>query len=319
MQPYQLLIAAIAAALLLGIFFNVFEKLFQTPEDPVIQIQKSLQTAKLNQGTLTDAGTLQFQTNQTLFTTQFSEAGLELDFSCTDPALCCDRDAPCSDRTNWTSTRIGVRGSTRLPAYARCEENFNLIVCTAYFGKKPAQLSVQLTGPPDTVNLSTGPVRIQAQTTNTGTLPAIANTIELSVFHVIENQQTFSYQQTVPIETINPSETRDTIFTFDPLQNGRFEARVTVRGENAGTNEKTIRFETTGGVANTCRALTETQTEKSLDLSRGQCREKFFCSDCALGIQCKTAWETERPELDFMEGDSSFAAVYSGPINNECN
>jgi len=139
-SPLKLVVFVVALLLLLLIFFTVFSGNYFFSKDPVLEINRSLGVSENSVGKVADVEGLVFH-EQSFSTPLFSGKSRSVDIQCNEPNLCCDFNAKCNKAILWNR---GVAQFTKPQAAyvgTRCEFENNFYSCTAYFGKKPAQLN----------------------------------------------------------------------------------------------------------------------------------------------------------------------------------
>jgi hypothetical protein len=298
MNTFNLLLAAIVAIALIGVFFFDFASFF-TPQTALAKHAPSLLLEA--QGTLgkTSSITLSLKEGDTIYARNLDGTTRSVSFACSGEN-CCPSLESCPYPLSVTGDRIRINEGIKTTLSARCETLNQLHACTLYIGKEPAQLEMEntLATSPFTLN---GVTEYPIQTTihNIGGVDA-----ENITFTATLLQDQIVAGKTKPIE-IQKTETTLPSLKAGASQNvnvslslttiGTFHLILRTHSDEGGFDEEEKELVLTGTNAQLCQRDLTTKENAQFDGIDKVCRKKVFCTGCGFAYNCRETWEKESP------------------------
>ena len=202
-NPFKLLVMAIAAVLLLMVFFAFIAPLFFQKPDPAEQISLLL----LNAETLLGKGssnTVYFNSGSAFQGISFDSPLRNANFSCNSATICCPKGAKCSAAVEWDDRKIIFNEARAIETTARCEQQYGIFTCKIYFGEAPAQIEISSARAEKEFDLSNGKPKIFATLKNSGEQQMLQGTIDAKVMQLVSSN---GREEEIPIASAAKTET----------------------------------------------------------------------------------------------------------------
>ncbi len=283
---FKLLVFAIAAVLLLAIFYTFIAPLFFPGTNTIAEIEKSLKNAETGLGE-GFGKQLTFEAGAAVRGVSFDTRTRNVVFSCNSAALCCPKGEKCSDAIEWSERRVIFREAITVETTARCEEQAGLFACKIYFGETPAQVKIAGIEAEQQFDLSMGKPTVVVSVENTGSKEIFQGAVDVKVAQLSlrdgQWQETFiaTAGKTENLGGLLPDERKEVAVELNINVDARFKVEVTASGLDAGHDSNTIYFNTSGA-ASSCAA----EKCDSPQLSAGECTARCYCTGCMLGSDC---------------------------------
>jgi hypothetical protein len=285
-NPFKLLVMAIAAVLLLMVFFAFIAPLFFPKPDPAEQISLLL----LNAETLLGKGssnTVYFNSGSAFQGISFDSPLRNANFSCNSATICCPKGAKCPAAVEWDDRKIIFSEARAIETTARCNSEYGIFTCKIYFGEKPAQIEISSARAEKEFDLSKGKPKIFATLKNSGGQQMLQGTIDAKVMQLVSEN---GREEEIPIASAAKTETIGSLDSGKETQiaielsvreEGKYKAMLTASGLEAGFDEKSVSFTAKGAtdecIANSCDAPAA---------ATGKCIARCYCSNCLVGSKC---------------------------------
>ncbi len=332
MNPFRLLVYAVAAAAFLWIFMAFVAPMFFPAEDPVAAIGEGLSISELTPGQYVPY-TLDLKSDLGMDASLFDTSARSVILHCNNPSVCCSLEGLVDEcggiercgaygecRVAVSNRNLVVLEASKVRSAARCIPEFNLHVCRVYLGEEPAQVRIVEVGYDEEFDLSKEEAGLKVGVKNTGNTTAAAYQAEILLYKIevragIEERMRYGDPLLEVRELILPEETE--VFEFKPGigENGTYEAEVRVEGVDAGYEEETVRFGVKGAshITEGCEATSFMGIEER----EGECREIYGCEGCEFGWECLERWSERGKELELGYKDYAYASRGS-PIGGVC-
>ncbi|MEK6901995.1 MAG: hypothetical protein AABX02_00210, partial [archaeon] len=296
MNVFNLLIAAIVAIVLLFLIYSQFSPYF-TSETKI---------GSLTEGLLNEAqadlghakGTfLTLKEGQSLYARNLDSITRTVAFACSTTE-CCTFIEGCTEPLSVTSDRIVINDTHKASITARCTEINQIHACKVYVGGEPAQVILEKVTVQENVTINgTQELPIIVSVRNTGentagNVTVRAEWIENQTIAGVEVPKVIqTNEKTIDVLDGKKDETVELSILMSKL--GTYSVRVSVLGEDAGSETKMITIHIAGVEANLCaRDLTKKEAA-FFDSFDQMCRKKVFCTGCAFTYECRQIWEKE--------------------------
>jgi len=313
-SPFKLLVYAIFAIALLSVFYFLIWPLLAPPSGTA-EIERNLKASE----TMLGAGIskqLFFQQGEGFSGQTFDSQNRSVSFQCNSPELCCPREKECPLAIEWGNRAIKFNEPRNFWATTRCDFQNGLFVCRLYLGDLPAQLKIESLEMDEEFDLEKGPVSFEIAVTNTGGMKAeqAEATVEISRISIEEGKQVETIaQEYSKTEALGPIEqggkATKTIF-LELNENGSFKAKIRASGADAGFDETSRQFSTTGAENNCMPSYCEDQR-----FIEEKCTARCYCSNCVLGSECAGAVLSSEP-VDLGLQNVSFANAGTKPLGS---
>jgi hypothetical protein len=296
MNPHQLVIAAIIAIALIGLFFFNFASYF-TPQTSLSKHAPSLLLEAQGKLGTPSSVTLSLKQGDTIYARNLDQITRTVSFACSGEK-CCDTLAGCPYPISVTPDRILIHQSIQTTLTARCETINQLHVCKLYIGKAPAQVGMTLSLPsnPFTIQGATN-YPIQATLYNYGEtdMKETIFTATLIQEQIIAGKKNpisiFSTQTSIPEIKVGKKE--NVVLTFPLTQTGEFQITLRAQAEDGGFVGETNTILIQGNNAQLCQIDLTKNESAQFDGIDNVCRKKVFCTGCEFAYQCTDAWGQE--------------------------
>lgn len=321
-SAFSLLMVAVIAVALLYVFADRFSDLFTVKTDPIPRLASAVFSAKSSAGQTSGLGKVLFSGQSGLSGSAFSDSKTDLVFECNDPKFCCDSGADCASKIKWNAKTLTFGSSVNVPVFVRCNEKYGFFACSIFFGLKPSQLELSGFEYPSSFDLAVNrPFSVALEVKNSGELVASPGIMTLK----ITKRQPTGAMQELPfkgrekeLNGLGPNEfQRIAIGPVELDSPGNYEIVIRAESDNAGFDEKKLPLSVTGSAASACRAKTEVAPLKIWNSDTSECVTKFFCENCALGIDCRDSWQQVNSGA-FELGDFSFAQTTEILTQDQC-
>ncbi|MAG22361.1 MAG: hypothetical protein CL943_03610 [Candidatus Diapherotrites archaeon] len=301
-SPFRLLVYAIGAMLLIGLFVTYIAPLFSQQQDPIEIMHTSLNVAETNLGV---------GHNQNIVFEEIVFSALSFDtdnrsvaFECNDPRFCCNKgeqDDKCTQKIVWDERKVEITDSVEVETTTRCSFENTLFVCRVYFGEAPAQVSISEAEIKERINLDDEPVELKVKIENSGSLPMFASSMKVEVFERYLDGQRWKrryigsalLQQDLG-EIVAGQSIEKKIALNIPFA-GKYDVELHIKGDKAGFEKQEFSFEAIGG--DKCRA---TSCEKPV-MEFGQCKTECNCANCFISTNCEQKVKSTIKQVPFGE------------------
>ncbi len=285
-NPFKLLVMAIAAVLLLMVFFAFIAPLFFPKPDPAEQISLLL----LNAETLLGKGssnTVYFNTGIAFQGISFDNPLRSINFSCNSATICCPKGAKCSAAIEWDDRKIIFSETRAIETTARCERQYGIFTCKIYFGEAPAQIEISNARAEKLFDLSKGKPKIFATLKNSGGQQMLQGAVDVKVAQLVSSNgredeiPIASPAKTETIGSLDAGKEKEIAIELSVREEGKYKAMLTASGLEAGSDEKSVSF--------TAKGATEQCIAKRCDApaaATGKCIARCYCSNCLVGSRC---------------------------------
>ncbi|MDO8625097.1 MAG: hypothetical protein Q7R47_03365 [Candidatus Diapherotrites archaeon] len=319
MNAFQLLVASLVAIAVLAFFLQVLAPLFVVPSNGEKSLRSGIESAKFHPRFLVSAGTLPVVESDSFSVAQFADLQSDLAFECNSPEYCCNAGMDCGTSAFWNAQRIRFDRAESIPVFVRCEQLVSFFGCTVFFGTHPPQLELKNVRFDPTLDLSKNPsATFSIDLLNSGKTPALNASADLVLYWKEGDKREELTRRHLDIGEVQAAEIRPLVLQAPVTRSGTIEAVVSVSGDNAGADSKTVMFSAQNAPQSPCHALTDAATTRDFDVDSDMCRERFACNECTFAFQCLAAWQKAQPDKSFVEGDYSFAAVLTEQANGAC-
>lgn len=321
-SAFRILVFAVVAVAALWIFSTFFAPLFNPPTQFTETIQRGLQSAKAQVGQVTSMGNLEIPSGTFFSNATFANEKTDLVFECNNPQYCCEKGAVCNQKTAWNEQRVTFNQAQRIPAFTRCQFEFEFFACKIFFGQKPAQVTIEPVSIPNQIDLAKqNTLSFSTRIQNTGEQTAVQGLAEVFFQKKMETgpmadfQTVFSQQQLFSELPSNQSTVLN--WTIPLEKNGEYRLRIQAKSDNAGMDISDHEFRLFNE-ATACQALTSQAPQTEFDSQTGLCTTKFACVNCNLAVDCRLQWQNAQPQTDFQIGDPGFAQTVVVSTASEC-
>lgn len=298
MNTHNLLIVAIIALALIGLFYFNFASYF-TPQTALAKHAPALLLEAQGTPGKTASITLTLKEGDTIYARNLDGTTRNVSFSCSGEDCCPTMDA-CSYPLSVTGDRIRINEGIKTTLSARCETLNQLHACTLYIGKEPAQLEMEntLATSPFTLN---GATEYPIQTTihNLGEVDA-----ENITFTAILVQEQIVAGKKKPIEiqkkeatlpSLKAGASENVNVSLPLTTSGTYQLILRAHSEGGGFDEEAKELILTGTNAQLCQRDLITKENAQFDGIEKVCRKKVFCTGCGFAFNCREIWEKESP------------------------
>lgn len=298
MNVFNLIIVAIIAIALIGVFFFDFASFF-TPQTNLAKHAPALLLEAQGTPGQTSSITLSLKEGDTIYARNLDATTRNVSFACSGEN-CCPTMDECPYPLSVTGDRIRINQSIKTSLSARCETINQLHACTLYIGKEPAQLEMEntLATSPFTLN-GTTEYPIQTTIHNAGGVDAKDITFTAVLF---QNQIVGGKNTPVEIqkaETTLPSveggTSQNANLSLSLTTTGNYQLVLRAQAEDGGFDEETIELILTGTNAQLCQRDLLTKESAQFDGIDKVCRKKVFCTGCGFAYNCREIWQKESP------------------------
>ncbi|HLC93027.1 MAG TPA: hypothetical protein VJH23_04945 [archaeon] len=202
---------------------------------------------------------------------------------------CSSADTCYSGKITISPRLLKVNEDTFVQAYFRCVRKEIINDCVIYFGDEPAQLEIN--GLIMNEKFGRGEsAQIDFEVLNTGSLNAENVQYRIGIYQEKTEGGTknrvLSVEITGNIQRIESGSVRKITEHFTAGFSGKYAAKITVEGEDAGYALAEKEFTVTDAVSNSCSAASKAETSIESEI----CRTQYTCSGCETGAECKIRW-----------------------------
>ncbi len=306
-EGYKVLVAAISAVAVIWFFMAYLLPLLAPAPQAKDVMREALETAQAAQGKLV-ARDIAFKNGYALPAAALDTATRSVNFRCTDVVQCCLQQRISSgckvaidDRT------LIAQQETSLPVSFRCDYEENIYLCSAYFGRDPAQLEITDFRAPREIEVGRDNAVLSFKAHNAGKTKASDVIATAKVYKVtLVNGKEMEALHSGPVsrsaDEIAPDAEAAFSIPLEVREAGSYRISLEVRGAEAGKAGQEFDLKATGGATESkCRATVKGQT-RTQDT---QCLQEFRCEDCAYDYECKLAWEPKLGEENITDWSAS--------------
>src|SRR3989344_1857256 len=308
---FRLLIYAIVAAVLILLIYNFF---IVKPVDATDEMRKSLAYSQANLG--------KAFTNEIFFAKDFSisaersldDSQTNVSFQCLDPNVCGKLLDTTPKRA--TSLKDGITQVT-----TRCDYAFTVFSCRVYFGLPPAQVAIEKSEIPTSIDLTKEKAVFKVQIMNIG--KQIGSNVFLDTVlykkEIIENElKELLYSESPEVqfmETLAPNESRGFSIPLKISDNGDFVLKYRVEGIDSGFEEGRTEFKVAGAPEKQ-NCFIGRIGETTLSIENNLCETQFICTGCGTASECAFRWQQQEPEGEFTAATTDYSITTYQPYSN---
>lgn len=218
-----------------------------------------------------------------------------VNYRCTDTKQCCPLGGITSGcRLALDERLLSAQEDSALPAHYRCQLEENIYLCTAYFGRGPAQLEWGDLRAPREIELGKDLPTVVLKIRNTGQTKAYDVVATAKIYKVsLDGDRETTALHSGPInrqtEEILPGGEASFTLPLEIREAGTYQVALTVRGVESGKVTKTLELKARGLSA--AMAACKAGQPGEARLEDGQCLREYRCEGCAYDYECKLAWE----------------------------
>lgn len=284
--PFKLLVYAIVTVAIIAMAYQIMLPLLFPAANNIAMIEKTLKASETGLGT-GFASEITTDTGEGFLGETFDTRTRNATFQCNSATLCCPQKKECDLAIEWDNRKVSFNKSRTFLVTTRCEKEYDLHTCTIYLGEPPAQIKIESFQAPKIIDLSTDKMYFDIEFSNTGNQETQQTEIKIKVFKKyleegrMQEKELESAGKTENTGPLKPGESIQKRVYINLNQNGSFKAIIKPAGLEAGYEEKTIQFETTGA-NDECQAAYCIMPK----YSEGACRSRCYCENCMLGSKC---------------------------------
>ncbi len=286
MNSFKLLVYAIVTIAVAALVYLIMQPLLFPPQENIALIERSLQASETGLGTgfRTEVGV---QAGEGFTGQTFDSRLRNVAFQCNSGSLCCPREEKCDLAIEWDNRKVEFKQGRTVLATTRCDLQYSLYACTIYIGEKPAQIKIDSIEAAEEFDLSQENPSFKVSFSNSGSQEALQTEIRIEVLERYFEEGKWlerpveNASKTEVLGSLKPGKTAEKSIELSLNQNGSFKAKIRVSGLEAGYDEKSVQFSTTGATTSCTPAYCEKPGFKG-----ESCSARCHCQYCMLGSEC---------------------------------
>ena len=306
-SPFRLAVAAAAALGLLWIFTTyLLPGLF--PGTPLKDaLLNGLEAAEREPGKIVSR-LVGFRNGEALPADSLDGPARSVNFRCTDALQCCQRQkisAGC--KVALDDRKLIAEQAVALPVHFRCNYEENIFLCSAYFGREPAQLELKDFRVAGEIELGRDNPVAAFKVLNSGKVKAqdVIATAKVYKLTTVEGKEVEALHAgpfNRDFEEIPPSGWESLSIPLEVREPGNYKVWLEVHGIESGKAVREAGLKATGArPENKCRATAEGRTQ----WEGTECLREYQCEGCAYDYECKLAWEPRLGDKRITDWSSS--------------
>ncbi|MDO8647991.1 MAG: hypothetical protein Q7R70_06295 [Candidatus Diapherotrites archaeon] len=315
---FGILIAAIAFIIVLFLAYTYFLPFLNPPIDLSKEVKNGFAISQANEGKVSEEKKLFLKASQSINAKNFDDSSTIAVLECNNPAICCIDEENCSSALsiNTAFRGIFVKKDILTSVFYRCMFDRKAFVCKAFFGVKPAQVEIKSLKVPATIDLGkNNALDLEINIQNSGALPNNETmTAIVKVFNASDTNPSKEplLEASQEIGKLQAGESKTQKMQLLLSSPGKLEVRVSVSGENSGSDLKKAIVQASGIPATGCAALGRQAPEfysssGSIEELKGKCVSKALCGSCSTSFECRQAWLSR--EAVVVSANSDYAYV----------
>ncbi len=314
MKPFQLIIWAIVALLIIFIAIDLFLTLF--PQENITGIlQKNIKLAETNEflGKTIDVGTHYIEEDTIFLKNSFDITNRSVAIECTDPNLCCNIDEKCEKEIEWNYTNAKIKKFRSINFFVRCINVDELSVCRIYIGKEPAQAKIIET---KELNKAGNSIVLETRVKNIGKNDLVFGKSSVELLKNV-NEHWLETGEEFPIQNIDLLQTgMEHSFTWniEVKTLGEYKLVFTFEGQNAGFDKNEFIFE---NASNEFCIIDNSETE-TLSAGNERFYESHYCTGCNFAYECLAKWQETMPDANWELVDEETAYCLKDTFDGNC-
>ncbi|MBI4053355.1 MAG: M23 family metallopeptidase [Candidatus Diapherotrites archaeon] len=334
----KIVVVAIAAAALLGIFAATFGPLFNKDQAITLVVERQLTAAEQRLGVENTVENVVIKPDETIQAKTYESDKRSVAFECNNPQVCCPKGQACG-RIKWDERSVAFNEFKAIRTSSRCGLENGIFLCKIYLGQTPAQIDLNVSIEQATldlgglyegkssveldlnlpkklpfIDLAKGEaltLRILVKNSGRTMLPFAKISAELFRKETLYGQLKLekSDGQATTTANILPDEARAIRLQAQirSRKPGEYVVKVRVDGEDAGFREQEIHFQVVDSTPSKCAAVEAEEADVIEDIETGKCKSYLECSECSASYECADRWKEKLPETEIISADAGHA------------
>lgn len=315
MKPFDILVYAIVAVVLLFVLYSIISVYFQPATlNSVIKGDITKARSDAFAGKLVPIEYNLIPGDTTIIASSFKDTKLLVSVECVDPKICCNRGEICGKEVEWDYGQARVKQEIKAVLFTRCVNEQGIDTCKIYIGEKPAQAKIYQTA----MLKQEGQITyIKVTAGNSGEQNLALGSHTLALYKKANQDWIDTGEEFEPktADLLAPQQTQTVVWELQALPLGDYKATVKFEAPNAGYDQNNITFTVSQG--NTC-IISGQQTQTIADVSSGKYEEIHYCTGCLYGYECAAAWNENQPGKSFIAVDKDSAYCIKDTYEGAC-
>jgi len=298
---FKLVIAVIVFLIVLFLAYTYLLPFINPPADFGKEVKNGFAIAQANEGKVSAEKKVFLKASQSINAKNFDDSSTIAVLECNNPAICCIDEENCANELsiNTASRSIFVKRGILASVFYRCMFERKAFVCKAFFGIKPAQVEIKSLKVPAAIDLAKNSnLDLEISVQNSG---ALSNNETITAKAQVFNAEDSSplkqplLEASQEIGKLGAGEAKAQKMQLRLSSPGKLEVKVSVSGENSGSDLKRAIVQASGIPATDCAALSRQSPEfysssGSIEELQGKCVSKALCGNCNTSFECRQAW-----------------------------
>jgi len=328
-NTFRLMVLAIVAVALIGIFIYQFSDFFKMKKNAEDEVKKKLDEAETDLGHFkSKIGS--FEQEHTIQAMAFESTNRSIVFECNSELFCCAEGEKCEKSIEWDNagnTRyFSFNDSKTIIVSGRCRHE-EIYICRVYLGEEPAQVNIkEITFENEEFDLSENTkFSIGFETENVGQQDMFSTKAKAMVYKIISRHGTETERKLVDEFSVDfplgAGEEHSDEIELEITENGEYEIEVIIEEEDDETNYEKQVFELNAfgeADSSTCTAgeLKIQELEKCVYLLPCKCKSIVECERIwreALDLSIEDKFEVMSADEKKEEITLKYEAEYNIP------